>query len=79
MNTRSCSVVVLHFCLHPQTCFQGLTFNMIHLGLKVFKNTCKGWVPTESCFKWASALEIDICLSLLIFVCPAFLSSSANL
>merc|ERR1719239_576819 len=37
MNTRSCSVVVLHFCFHPQTCFQGLTFNMIHLGLKVFR------------------------------------------
>ena len=41
MNTRSCSVVVLHFCLHPQTCFQGLTFNMIHLGLKVFRTLVK--------------------------------------
>merc|ERR1719239_1088312 len=70
MNTRSCSVVVLHFCLHPQTCFQGLTFNMIHLGLKVFRTLVKaGYL--HNLVSNASALEIDICLSLLIFVCPS--------
>merc|ERR1719370_702825 len=74
MNTRSCSVVVLHFCLHPQTCFQGLTFNMIHLGLKVFRTLVKaGYLQNlvSNVPRWASALEIDICLSLLIFVCPS--------